>query len=127
MSQFFPTRQNKHLIETDFNTTTIDKLLLNSNELSIVLFYDNTNLSHELLEIINDISKKIMNVNIYSCNVIEQENIHLKIKTIINNEKNIITHDVPFIIVYNNCIPIKLYTGIYNKIDLILFISNLSS
>jgi len=122
-------RQVKILSDSDFMTDSDHKINLKDKSLTVILFKDEEDLSIQLTDIWNDISQKISGPVFAICNMKEQTLIPKNFEDLSKDTSSsyhmFASHKVPFILVYRDSKPKKIYCDLFSGVNLTIFLSTL--
>lgn len=123
MTDFFPKQQINFLKSNDFRTDVSDKLFINDNTLSLVLFLDHSAISNKLVKIWTNLSRSVAGMKYYVCDLIEEKEIMQTFNSLSIDEispySKFTKHLCPFIILYYEGKPKKMYLGILDEVSLL--------
>lgn len=122
MSNFFPEQKVKVLKSEDFKLDTDDKITIKEKFLTVVLFLDTSGASERLKNTWTNLSKSVAGIKYAACNLIEESDVALAFSSLASDSsspyKKFANHIPPFIILYREGRPQKLYAGTSNEHDL---------
>lgn len=129
MSHFFEIKKVVSLKTSDFDTDSDDKITLKRRGLCVVLFHDDSDISHILCEYFSKLQKEFSYVDICKCNMSHEiilTNVFNELSNDETSRYNIFSnHTIPFIIGYKDGIPIKLFIDVLDLSHITNFIIGL--
>lgn len=129
MNSLFPTKQIKILTDNDFLLNSEEKITIKDNSLLVILFYDKTDISNEILKMWDNILHHVSGPIFCICDMTTELGVSQNFKTVASDISSkyhkLAFNKEPFIIVYKNGNPVKNYKNAFSETKLIIFTTNL--
>lgn len=104
--EIFPQKQNLLLLSSDFPFLEDGEISIEKKEACLILFHDNSDESHHVLDSWKEVFSKVLCLEHYTCNLSNEEAIKNTLCKLCNSHNllymEICRHRVPFILFYEN-------------------------